>query len=444
MGKKIICAGILDTKGEEIKYIAEQVKAAGGDPVIMELSVGKEVGWADIGLGKILALTGKVPADLFAVDRHKAAAWVTEAAVQYVAELYQKGELDGIISYGGSMGAAISSAVMQSLPLGVPKLLLTTMASGDVRPYIGTKDMCIMYPIAEAGLNGLTKQILTNAAYSITGMANAPVIPTEDSRPLIGCMMFGVTTPNVLRGAAFMESKGYDVIINHAIGTGGMPMEEMISDGYVKGILDITTHEIADEMFGGVLSAGPDRLTAASAKGIPQVIAPGGLDLLNFGALDTVPEHYMEDVKNNVRKLYEHNTSVTCVSVTSEEAYKIALNMAEKINRTKGPTALCIPMKGWGACDIGAPNKELGWAGPGEGPSWIPDPEKAEWSFRSKRYIDGIKEKIDLDNPDIEILIADYHMNEPEFSDLMSGILNDMLNGTWVKGKNYGDKVCLL
>lgn len=441
MKKKIICAGILDTKGEEIKYIAKQIEAAGGEPVIMELSVGKETGWADIGLSQILAITGRTPEDLFKEDRHQAAAWVTEAAIKYVAKLYADGGIDGIISYGGSMGAAISSAVMQSLPLGVPKLLLTTMASGDVRPYVGTKDMCLMYPIAEAGLNSLTKQILTNAAYCITGMANAPKVSAKDDKPLIGCMMFGVTTPCVLRGSAFLEDKGYDVIINHAIGTGGISMEEMIEDGYVKGILDITTHEIADELYGGVLSAGPNRLTAASKKGIPQVVAPGGLDLLNFGTLESVPEHYIEDVRNNVRNLYKHNTSVTCVSVTPEEAYEIAKDMAGKLNGAKGPSVLCIPMKGWGACDIRTPDKALGWAGPAEGPSWISDPEKPEWSLRSRRYVQGIKENIDLNKDNLEVLIADYHMNEPEFSDLMSGILYDMLQGTWKKGKKYGTKV---
>ena len=151
--------------------------------------------------------------------------------------------------------------------------------------------------------------------------------------------------------------------------------------------------------------------------------------------------NYIEDVKNNVRKLYKHNTSVTCVSVTPEEAYEIAKDMAGKLNGAKGPSVLCIPMKGWGACDIRTPDKALGWAGPAEGPSWISDPEKPEWSLRSCRYVQGIKEKIDLNKDEMEVLIADYHMNEPEFSDLMSGILYDMLQGTWKKGKKYGAKV---
>ncbi len=441
MAAKIIVAGILDTKGEELKYIAQKIKEAGGEPTILELSVGKEVGWADISLSQILEPFGRTPADLYAVDRHQAAAWVTEAAIKKANELLAEGKLDGMVSYGGSMGASISSAVMRSLPIGVPKFLLTTMASGEVRPYVGTKDICMMYPIAEAGLNSLTKQILTNAAYAITGMASAPKIPSEDSKPLIGCMMFGVTTPCVLRASDFMEKQGYDVIINHAIGTGGMSMEEMIESGFIKGVLDITTHEIADEMLGGVLSAGPDRLTAAAKKGTPQVVAPGGLDLINFGAPETVPAKYMQECAENVRTLYEHNPTVTCVSVTPDEAYEIAKDMGAKLSGAIGPTALCIPMQGWGACDTRIPNKDLGWAGPAAGPAWVSDPDKPEWSLRSVRYLEGIKESLDLSNPNIEVLVCDCHMNEPQFADLMSGILNKMLDGAWVKGADYGQGV---
>ncbi|MGI6070484.1 MAG: Tm-1-like ATP-binding domain-containing protein [Blautia sp.] len=441
MGKEIIVAGILDTKGDEIRFLAEKVREAGGNPMIMELSVGKEVGWADIGLSSLLSPIGKKPEDLYAVDRFQASAWVTQAAVLKAGQLYQDGKLDGMISYGGSMGASISSAVMRSLPIGVPKMLLTTMASGEVRPYVGTKDICLMYPIAEAGLNSLTRKILTNAAWGVVGMANAPEISGQDSKPLIGCMMFGVTTPCVLRASQSMEKQGYDVIINHAIGTGGMSMEQMIGDGFIKGILDITTHEIADEMLGGVLSAGPDRLTAAAKAGIPQVVAPGGLDLINFGAKDTVPVHYKKQTEDHIRVLYEHNPTVTCVSTLPEEAYEMARAMGKKLTRSVGPTAVCIPMRGWGACDIRKPDKSLGWAGPAAGPSWIPDPGHGEWSLRSQRFVEGLLETLDLTKPNIEMLIADMHMNEPAFSDLMSGILTDMLNGSWKKGADYGKRV---
>jgi uncharacterized protein (UPF0261 family) len=438
MKKRIIVAGILDTKGPEIRYLAQQVAAAGGNPVILELSVGKEVGWADIGLGEMLSAIGKTPAELFKVDRHQASAWVTEAAVKRVGQLVAQGEVGGMIAYGGSMGASIATAIMQTMPIGMAKLMLTTMASGDVRPYVGTKDICMMYPIAEAGLNRVTKRVLTNAAYSIVGMVAAPGDGDGDDKPLIGCMMFGVTTPCVLRASKFMEEQGYDVMVNHAIGSGGMSMEQLIDDGYVKGLLDITTHELVDEMLGGVLGAGPDRLTAAGRAGIPQVVAPGGLDLINFGPKNTVPDRFMKQLDLPGRSLYEHNPNVTCVGVLPDEAYAVALHMAEKLNAAQGPTAVCVPMRGWGACDTREPDKELGWAGPASGPTWIADPNRSEWSLRSKRFVEGLKEKLDLSRPNVEVLVVDRHMNEPEFSDLMSGILLRMLKGQWQKGDCRG------
>lgn len=433
MKAKILVAGILDTKGEEIKYIAQQVAAAGAQPTILELSVGKEVGWADIGLSEILKGIDKTPEDLYKVDRHQASAWVTEAAIKYVGGLVNQGEVDGIIACGGSMGASIATAIMQSMPIGIPKLMITTMTSGDVRPYVGTKDICMMYPIAEAGINSLTKRILTNAAGAIVGMAQSPPIDTSQDKPMIGCMMFGVTTPCVLRASKIMEDHGYEVMINHAIGSGGLSMEQLIEDGFIKGILDITTHEIADEMLGGVLSAGPDRLTAAGHKGIPQVVAPGGLDLINFGPKDTVPEHYLEQTHLPGRSLYEHNPAVTCIGILPDEAYKIAENMAKKLNQSQGPTAICVPMRGWGACDLGAPDKDLGWAGPEAGPTWVADPEKPEWSLRSQRFLQGMKDFLDLSKPNIELIVVDKHMNEPDFADLMACILKDMLDGNWKK-----------
>ncbi len=435
MSVNILVGGILDTKGNEIRYIADQVKAAGGEPRILEFSVGKEVGWADIGLSEILKVIDKKPEDLYRVDRHQASGWVSEAAVKYVSGLVREGRVDGIITYGGSMGASIASAIMQTMPIGIPKMMLTTMASGDTRPYVGTKDVCIMYPIAEAGLNSLTKRILSNAAYGIVGMARAPRPDVSKDKPLIGCMMFGVTTPAVLRASKTMEDLGYDVIINHAIGSGGKSMEELIDDGYIKGLLDITTHEIADERLGGVLGAGPDRLTAAGRAGIPQVVAPGGLDLINFGPKSTVPDHYMKQTHLPGRSLYEHNPNVTCVGILPEEAHDIAVEMALKLNQAKGPCVICVPMRGWGACDTRIPDKDLGWAGPSAGPTWISDPDKPEWSLRSKKFVEGLKKTIDHEKANLEVLLVDRHMNEPEFADLMSGILADMLAGKWHKGQ---------
>ncbi len=432
--KQILVAGILDTKGEEIKFLAERVKAAGGNPIILELSVGHEVGWADIGLSEVVGKVGKTKEDIFALDRKGASDLVTEGAIKLVNEMLSAGKVDGIIAYGGSMGASIATRIMQSLPVGFPKFMLTTMASGDVAPYVGTRDICMIYPIAEAGLNKVTRGILNNAAGAVVGMASAPFMEGIEEKPLIGCMMFGVTTPCVLKASSIVEKAGYDLMINHAVGSGGRSMEELIRDGYITGMLDITTHEIADEMLGGVLSAGPDRMTAAGDMGIPQVVCPGGLDLINFGPKNTVPERLLKETDQPGRGLYEHNPTVTCIGVSMDEIYRIGEHMAEKLNAAKGPSVLCVPMQGWGACDLATPDIELGWAGPGAGPVWAADEQNPKWSRRSVRYVQALKAKIDPNKDNLEVILVDKHMNDPVFAELIATLLLEMLDGKWKKG----------
>ena len=433
----IVVAGILDTKGHEIKYIAERVAAAGAQPTIMELTVGGEVGWADIPVSALVAKQGKTVADLAGVDRSKAADIVMAGARQVALELLNEGRLDGIIAFGGSMGSSIAAHIMQGLPIGVPKVLLSTMTSGDVSPYVGTKDIAMIYPIAEVGLNRVTRKVLNNAAACVVGMASAPPITTEADKPLIGCMMFGVTTPTVLHASAYFEQRGYDVMVNHAVGSGGRSMEELIADGYIAGILDITTHEIADEMLGGVLGAGPDRLTAAGRTGIPQVVSVGGLDLINFGPRHTLPKKYEEEINLPGRAIYVHNPTVTCAGVSVEETRQIGVELATKLSAAVGPTVLCVPLRGWGAVDLAAPDKALGWAGPGKGPVWWPDPEHLEWSLRNRYLFEGLITKFDFAKPNLDVLLVDRHMNDPAFADLMAELLEEMLTGRWTKGSHH-------
>lgn len=439
MDKKpeILVAGILDTKGKEIKFLADRVKAAGGNPTILELSAGSEVGWADIPLSSVLKEAGSKPEEIFSLDRGKAADIIVEGAKKIAARLLNEGKLEGMIAYGGSMGTSMATRIMQSLPIGIPKFMLTTMASGDVSPYVGTKDICIMYPIAEAGLNKVTRTILNNAAGAVVGMATPPQLEAAEERPLIGCTMFGVTTPCVLRASKYFEDRDYDVMILHATGSGGRSLEELIRDGYMVGVLDITTHEVGDYLLGGVLSAGPDRLTAAGEMGIPQVIAPGGLDLINFGPKDTVPQRLLQETDQPGRGLYIHNPTVTCIGVSLEEAYQVGEHIAQKLNAAKGPAALCIPMRGWGACDLPAPNKDLGWAGPGAGPVWVADPENPNWSLRSTYFVNALRQTIDRTKPNLDVLLVDKHLNEPDFADLLAQLLEEMLTGKWSKGSRH-------
>jgi len=438
MAKKpqILVAGVLDTKGNEIRFLADRVRAAGGSATIMELSLGKEVGWADIPMSELARRTGKTKEDLFAMERAKASDFIAEGGKALAGEMLAEGRLDGMIAFGGSMGTTMATRIMQSLPIGVPKVMLSTVASGDVRPYVGTKDIAMVYPIAEVGLNKVTHKVLNNAAGAVVGMANPPPLKAVADKPLIGCMMFGVTTPCVLRASGYFEERGYDVMVNHATGMGGRSMEELIDDGYIVGMLDITTHEIADELLGGILGAGPHRLTTAGRKGIPQVVSVGGLDLLNFGARDTLPKKYEQELDLPGRAIYVHNPTVTCAGVSTDESYQIGLDMAERLNQATGPTVLCVPMRGWGAVDVAAPNKDLGWAGPGPGPVWYADPEHPEWSGRCSHLIRGLREKMDLNKPNLDVLLVDKHINEPEFADIMAELLDEMLSGKWARGSH--------
>ena len=432
----ILVAGILDTKGNEIRFLADRVRAGDGAPIIMELSLGKEVGWADIPMGELARRAGKTKEDLFGMERAKASDFIAEGGRALAGEMLAEGRLDGMIAFGGSMGTSMATRIMQSLPIGVPKVMLSTVASGDVRPYVGTKDIAMVYPIAEVGLNKVTHKVLNNAAGAVVGMANPPPLKAVAEKPLIGCMMFGVTTPCVLRASRYFEERGYDVMVNHATGTGGRSMEELIDDGYIVGMLDITTHEIAGHLLGDICDPGPGRLTAAGRKGIPQVVSVGGLDLLIFGPRDTLPEKYEEEQDLPGRAIYVHNPTVTAPGVSMEETYEIGVYIGEKLNQATGPTAFCVPLRGWGAVDIASPNKDLGWAGPGPGPVWYADPEHPEWSLRSSRLIQALSEKIDRKKPNLDVLLVDKHMNEPEFADFMAELLNEMLSGKWTKGSH--------
>jgi len=434
----IVVAGILDTKGTEICFLAERVRAAGGNPIILEMSVGKEVGWADISLSEVVTKVGCTTSEIFTLERAKASEFIVEGAIRVLSELLEQGKLDGIIAMGGSMGTSMATRAMQKLPIGVPKLMLSTMASGDVSHYVGTRDIGMLYPIAESGLNVVTRKILNNAAGAIVGMATIPEPKATEKKSLIGCTMFGVTTPCVLRASKYFEDRGrYDVMINHAVGTGGRSMEELILDGYIVGMLDITTHEIADLLLGGVLSAGPDRLTAAGRTGVPQVISTGGLDMINFGPEATVPQKYKEELNTPGRVVHVHNPMVTIVGTSLDEGFLIGKHIAGKLNQATGPTALCVPLRGWGAYDIAGPNPDLGWVEESPGPCWVPDPEKPEWSLRAERFIDALREVIDRDKPNLDVLLVDRHMNEPEFADLMAELLDEMLSGTWKKGSHH-------
>lgn len=434
--QNIVVIGILNTKGEEIRYIADQIEKNGANAQVMEISLGEECGWADIGLSQLLECYGKSTKELFAMGRAEAAETVSQGGIHMMKKRQEEGLVQGVIAIGGSMGTTIACNIMRSLPVGVPKMMLSSDASGEISQYIGTKDICMLYPIAEAGLNKITKRIFSYAAAGIVGMANAAIPDPAKDKPLVGCMMFGVTTPCVLESSAKMEEAGYDVLINHCTGAGGRSMEEMLQEGQLVGLLDITTQELVADMFHTPSQqAGPMRLRSAARLGIPQVVVPGGCDLILFDGEHRIPENYRKEVERKERGLYVHNPSVANVGLKPEEAVELGKMMADRLNEATAPVVICVPMRGWGSTDIGYADLKLGWAGPGASSMWISDPEHPGQSLRSKRFAEGLKEKLE-EKENMEILLVDKHINEPEFGELAAGLLLEMLDGTWKKGSH--------
>ena len=352
----VVLVGTLDTKGAEIDFVRRRLLELGADVLVIDAGVMDQGAWtADVGADQVAEAGGARRADLAAAgDRSAAMAAMRAGVLAVVSDLHRRGRLDGILAVGGSGGAALAAAAMQALPVGVPKLIVSTMAAGDTRPYVGESDIAMLYPVVDiAGLNRLSRQVLGNAAAAMAGMVAANAgrgdggeAAAGDAPPLIAATMFGVTTPCVTAARERLEALGYEVLVFHATGTGGRAMEGLIRSGFIAGVLDVTTTELADELVGGVLSAGPDRLTAAGSLGIPQVVSLGALDMVNFGPRDTVPAQFRE------RRLYEHNASVTLMRTSSEECRELGRVLAGKLNAATGPTTVFIPRGGVSMIDV--------------------------------------------------------------------------------------------
>jgi uncharacterized protein (UPF0261 family) len=348
-GKVVAILGTLDTKGAEFAFLKARVEAAGASTLVIDTGpLGPPAFAPDIEAADVARAGG---ADLAALrtrgDRGEAVAAMVRGAAEIVARLQREGRIDGIVSMGGGGGTAIATAAMRALPVGVPKLMVSTLAAGDVRPYVGVSDVTMMPAVVDvAGINRISARIIANAAAAIAGMVRAEPPKLAADRPLIAATMFGVTTPCVTRARAVLEGAGYEVLVFHATGTGGQSMEALIRGGFIAGVLDITTTELADELVGGVLSAGPDRLDAAAEAGIPQVVSLGALDMVNFGPRETVPARFAD------RTFYIHNPQVTLMRTTAAENAELGRMIAAKLGRAKGPTVLMIPERGVSLIDV--------------------------------------------------------------------------------------------
>jgi uncharacterized protein (UPF0261 family) len=424
----VLLIGTLDTKGVEFQFVRDLLRSSGVDCLVLDAGVLNGPLFApDIPREEVYAAAGtSIDTIRAAADRGNAITSAAQGVAVIAKRLHAEGKLEGVLGLGGSAGTTIATSAMRSLPFGVPKIMVSTMASGQVRPYVGVRDVCMMYSVVDlSGLNRISRTVLSNAAFGMTGMvkgarqhrqqtvetmashrqqtadlAESDRHQTVESadRPLVTATMFGVTTPCVEAGRALVEKSGYEVLVFHATGTGGQTMEAFIRDGLIAGVLDVTTTELADELVGGVLSAGPDRLTAAGLHGVPQVIGLGALDMVNFGPPETVPEKFRG------RRFYQHNPTVTLMRTTPEENDALGKDIAHKASAASGPTAVYVPLRGVSALDR-------------EGqPFWWPEADRA--LFDSLRL---------WMSPNVSLVELDLHVNDPEFARQMAEGLLEMV-----------------
>lgn len=349
----VVLVGTLDTKGVEYEFVKNCILNTGCDALVVDTGVlGEPPFKPDISAAEVVAMGG---VELSSIRYGREGSDTRAVAIDAMsrglevclAKLVAENKCDAVFGMGGSGGTNILSAAMKTLPLGVPKMLLSTMMSGDVRPYVGGKDMAMMYSVTDiAGLNSFSRLILANAAHAAAGMAkyraDALAMANGEKKPLIAITMFGITTPGVLHMRDLLEEKGFETIVFHATGSGGLAMEDMIRNGFIDGVIDFTTSELCDYNFGGAFSAGPDRLTAAGDMGIPQVIVPGALEVLNFNGVACVPD----DKNVPERKLIIHNPTVCAVKATNEELAILGKELGEKAAKAKGPTEVLLPLGG--------------------------------------------------------------------------------------------------
>lgn len=351
MAKAIYAIATMDTKGAEIAYIARQAQAAGAKVVTVDVGTAADPDVApDITRQTVAGFhaQGKEMV-LGQTDRGVAVTAMSAALVEFLNAEFNAGSVAGVIGIGGSGGTAIIAPAMRELPIGVPKLLVSTVASGDTAPYVGCCDITMMYSVVDvAGINCVSQRVLGNAAHAIAGMAGGK-LPEIEKKPTVGMTMFGVTTPCVTAVRETLEAKGYDCLVFHATGTGGRAMEKLVASGMIDGVLDITTTEVADEVVGGTFKAGKERFDILIESGIPYVMSLGALDMVNFGAIETVPEQFRD------RNLHVHNAQVTLMRTTPEENRRFAQWIAKKVNRSTAPLTILIPEKGVSMLD--APGK---------------------------------------------------------------------------------------
>lgn len=399
--KTIAIAGTFDTKGAEYLYVKELIESLGLCSFTIHTGVFKPTFEPDISNSEVAEAAGtNIETLVSKKDRALATELLSKGMEKLLPELYKQGKFDGIISFGGTGGTSLVTPAMRALPIGVPKIMVSTVASGNTEPYVGTSDIIMMPSVVDvAGLNSISTKIFTNAVFAIVGMLKFENTKVVEKKPLVAATMFGVTTPCITAAREYLEKRGYEVLVFHATGIGGRSMEALINGGFIEGVLDLTTTEWADEIIGGVLNAGPHRLEAAAKNHVPQVVSVGAIDMCNFGPCESVPEKFLS------RNLYKHNPTVTLMRTNKEENQEIGLKLAEKLNLSKEKTALFIPLKGLSAIDV-------------EGqPFYGPEEDKVLFDILRN----------DVNRNVVEIVEMDCDINDVKFAEAAAQKLIDMM-----------------
>ncbi|MBA2777917.1 Tm-1-like ATP-binding domain-containing protein [Billgrantia kenyensis] len=387
MGLKAYIIGTCDTKAAELRYVRSLLQAPGLETVIVDVSTrGEDSDIADIRAADVAASHPDGPEEVFVNDRGRAVAAMAEALRRLLAS---RQDVGGVIGLGGSGGTALITPAMRDLDVGVPKVMVSTVASGNVAPYVGPSDIAMIYSVTDvAGINRISRRVLGNAANALAGMLQGRIPEVDDGKPAIGLSMFGVTTACVTQVTDTLEET-FDCLVFHATGTGGQSMEKLAASGMVAGLLDVTTTEICDLFMGGVFSAGEERLDVVARTSVPYVGSVGALDMVNFGALDTVPAAYRQ------RLLYEHNPQVTLMRTTPEENARMGRWIGEKLNRCQGPVRFLLPEGGVSMLDA-----------PGQ-PFHDPAADAA--------LFEALEQTV-VQTPERRLIRYPFHINDPEFA----------------------------
>jgi len=392
-------AGTFDTKGRELNFIKTCIERAGVRVVTVDLSTSGKPSAAQVSPGEVARYHARGAHAVFTGDRGTAVEAMTRAFERFI---LTRRDVAGLISAGGSGATAMVTPGMRALPIGIPKVMVSTMASGDVKPYVGPADICMMYSVTDvSGINRISERVLANAAHALAGMVHhaGKAAQGSQTKPALGLTMFGVTTPCV-QGAMQQLQDDYDCLTFHATGTGGQSMEKLVDSRLLNAVMDITTTEVADELVGGILSAGPERFESIIRTGIPYVGSCGALDMVNFAAMDTVPAQFKG------RNLYRHNSNVTLMRTTTEECRQIGEWIVAKLNRMDGPVRFLLPEGGVSMLD--APGKAF----------WDPAADKALFEAIARGF---------RASPRRRLIRLPYHVNDPSFIDALVREFRDLL-----------------